>query len=195
MLPKKYYHIYNHGNGDDNLFRKETNYLHFLKKYSHYVTPIADTYAWCLMPNHFHFLIKIKKEEELISYFQSIEKGQEIKALISRQFSNFFNSYSKAYNKMFDRQGKLFLLALKKKEITNKQYFCKVVHYIHANPVHHGFTSKMEDWKFSSYQSLISDNPSKIKRENAFEIFNGKEEFEKYHKQRIDNNLMLDMDF
>lgn len=52
----QYYHIYNHANGDDNLFREAKNYPFFLQKYHQHISPIAETIAWCLMPNHFHLL-------------------------------------------------------------------------------------------------------------------------------------------
>ncbi|MCF6359136.1 MAG: transposase [Cyclobacteriaceae bacterium] len=60
-----YYHIYNRANGNENLFRSDENYEYFLKKWGEYISDIADTYAYCLMPNHFHFLIKTKTEIEL----------------------------------------------------------------------------------------------------------------------------------
>ncbi len=61
----KYYHIYNRAVGKENLFRQTTNYEHFLGLYDKYIEPVAETYAWCLMPNHFHFLVRIKDEEEI----------------------------------------------------------------------------------------------------------------------------------
>lgn len=60
MRPLKYYHIYNHANGFENIFIEERNFRFFLEKYQFYILPIAKTFAHCLMPNHFHFLIKIK---------------------------------------------------------------------------------------------------------------------------------------
>ena len=57
----KFYHIYNRGINGEKLFHCEENYQHFLKLYSTYIDPIADTYAWVLMPNHFHFLVRIKE--------------------------------------------------------------------------------------------------------------------------------------
>ena len=60
-----YYHIYNHAVGQDNLFKKDENYNFFLKKYANYINPIADTFAYCLMPNHFHFLVRIKYEKAI----------------------------------------------------------------------------------------------------------------------------------
>ncbi len=96
-----YYHIFNHANGDDNLFREEKNYSFFLNKYHQYIDPIADTVAWCLMPNHFHLLIKIKNKDALlqtIPKFRTLEslraeeKEKTLSNQLSKQFSNFFSS-------------------------------------------------------------------------------------------------------
>ena len=63
----KYYHIYNRGINSGILFKEKNNYEHFLKLYDFHINPIAETYAWCLMKNHFHFLVRIKKESEITS--------------------------------------------------------------------------------------------------------------------------------
>ena len=60
LEPENYYHIYNRANGSEKLFLNEGNYLYFLQKYNFYISPIADTFAYCLMPNHFHFLVRVK---------------------------------------------------------------------------------------------------------------------------------------
>ena len=61
----RYYHIYNRAISTENLFHQVTNYEHFLRLYDKYIEPVAETFAWCLMPNHFHLLIKIKEMEEI----------------------------------------------------------------------------------------------------------------------------------
>lgn len=61
LNPGSYYHIYNRANGSENLFREEANYLRFLELYDKYISPVADTFAWVLMPNHFHVLAWIKE--------------------------------------------------------------------------------------------------------------------------------------
>lgn len=63
-----FYHIYNRGINRCDLFRETNDYRHFLRLYEKYIEPIADTYAWVLMPNHFHLLIRIKTEEEIGIY-------------------------------------------------------------------------------------------------------------------------------
>ena len=59
------YHIYNRGNNREDLFRFPEDYRHFLRLYEKYIEPIAETYAWCLLVNHFHLLVKIKTKEEI----------------------------------------------------------------------------------------------------------------------------------
>jgi len=61
----KFYHIYNKGVNSCDLFFEPTNYEHFLKLYDTYISPVADTYAWVLMKNHFHLLVRIKEEVEI----------------------------------------------------------------------------------------------------------------------------------
>ena len=64
----KYYHIYNRGNNHENLFRTPDNYEHFLRLYEKYISPIAGTFAWVLMKNHFHLLVKVKDEKDIGFY-------------------------------------------------------------------------------------------------------------------------------
>lgn len=69
LIPEYYYHVYNRANGNELLFLNDENYRFFLQKYFEYISPIANTFCYCLMPNHFHFLIQIKAEDELELFF------------------------------------------------------------------------------------------------------------------------------
>ena len=73
MQPSTFYHLYNHANGSENLFRNDENYRFFLQKYAKYISTVADTYAYCLMPNHLHFLIKIKSEKRSLLHLESLK--------------------------------------------------------------------------------------------------------------------------
>ena len=64
------YHVYNHGNGDDLIYREVENYQFFLERFKFYIIPIANVYAYCLMPNHFHFLLRIKPENDLLEFIE-----------------------------------------------------------------------------------------------------------------------------
>ena len=61
----KYYHVYNRGINSCELFSEKANYEYFLRLYDKYIPLIANTYAWCLMGNHFHLLVRIKEEKEI----------------------------------------------------------------------------------------------------------------------------------
>jgi putative transposase len=190
MRTNTFYHIYNHANGKENLFTCEENYRFFLQKFTMYIEPIAETYAYCLMPNHFHFLIRIKDEYELQKKFPTDLTGfKNLSGLLSKQFSNLFNSYAKAYNLMYSRKGSLFSRPFKRKIVETDAYFGKLIHYIHANPLHHGFTSHINDWNFSSYQALISSGKTHLKRKEVLDWFNGKQAFINYHLQPLEIHI------
>lgn len=137
-----YYHIFNHANGEGNLFREARNYRCFLEKYHKHVGPVAETIAWCLMPNHFHLLVKIKSEAEGLN---------DKLNFISKQFANFFSSYTQSFNKVCKRRGSLFIKNFKRKEIVTENYLSNLVMYIHLNPVHHGFSKQVWEWEWTSY--------------------------------------------
>ncbi len=65
LQPDRSYHIFNHANGFENIFRIEANFVYFLEKYRLFISPIAETYAYCLMPNHFHLVVRIRKRETI----------------------------------------------------------------------------------------------------------------------------------
>lgn len=123
--PERYYHIVNHAVGCENLFRNNENYRYFLEKYIKYTQTICDTYACCLMPNHFHFLVKIYSLENLSKHPKF---KFDIHKLIMQQFSNLLNAYAKAYNKKYNRKGALFMDFTKRFEITSKSSKTSIYH-------------------------------------------------------------------
>jgi len=63
LKPNTSYHIFNHANGFENIFREDENYRFYLEKYTAFISPVAETYAYCLLPNHFHLVVRIRKRE------------------------------------------------------------------------------------------------------------------------------------
>lgn len=57
------YHIYNQGNNSQKIFFSRENYLFFLRKIKIYILPYTDIISWCLMPNHFHFMVLVNEVE------------------------------------------------------------------------------------------------------------------------------------
>jgi len=140
------------------------------------------------MPNHLHLLLKVKCEKEVqtIFYTKFKENLQRQPELLTKniilQFSHLFNAYSKAYNKLYNRRGSLFMRAFKRKEIVDDSYFTSVILYIHRNPLHHGFITNLTDWKWSSYTEFLM--PVLMPNQQyVINWFGNKEEFVKLHQQ------------
>ena len=103
----------------------------------------------------------------------------------SQHFGNFFNAYSKAYNKMYNRRGALFVDDFFRKEVSGQDYLQTLIHYIHYNPVHHGFVNDLRDWKHSSYETFFSTKTTSLKREKVIEFYNDIDNFTDFHKKDI----------
>jgi putative transposase len=186
MEPGKKYHIYTHANGFENLFRSQENYRYFLSRYEHFIDPIANTLAYCLMPNHVHFLVEMKNPPELDTAFGPFETEEDRTWRISRQFASLFSSYTQAFNKMYKRRGSLFIPNFKRKEVNNDNYLIAAIRYIHRNPVTHGFADTMDGWRWSSYPIFTNNIDSFLKRQTVLEFFGNQEHFERMHGMDVE---------
>jgi putative transposase len=88
MVPSGYYHVFNRGNNKENLFYQSKNYGYFLEKYKHYLSPWLDIYAYCLLPNHFHLLVRVK---EATVFFKAKEFWKFVKDMPEKDLSGFRN--------------------------------------------------------------------------------------------------------
>jgi putative transposase len=186
----RYYHIYNRGNNRENLFVEERNYRYFLQLYAHYIEPVAETYAYCLLRNHFHLLVRIKDVESLAQDVSGSAprqgSGREPDRpgqAPGRAFSNLFNAYAKAINKAYDRTGALFQRPFGRVEVTSDAQFAWLVVYIHRNPQKHHFVDDFRDWPFSSYGTLLSAQPTHLRREEVLGWFDGPAALAALHRE------------
>ena len=190
----KYYHIYNRGNNGIDVFLDNGNYEYFLKLYHQYIHPIAKTYAWCLMKNHFHLLVYIRDKKEILIdalEYSTVDKPKILEP--SKQFGHLFNAYTQAVNKKYNRTGSLFEKPFERKRVTSEKYLQNLMFYIHNNPVHHGFTKTIKEYPWSSYGSIISEKPIKIERGDIFEIFGSKDNFINYHNDDQDLKSIFEL--
>ncbi len=178
-----FYHIYNRAIGDEQLFREQKNYTFFLDKWSSYLNQYLNVWAYCLIPNHFHFLVQIKGEDNI-----DLTGFENLSGLISQKFSNLFNSYTKSYNKVYKRNGSLFQRPFKRVEVDSTNYLQHLIHYIHHNPIHHNFANEYLESEYSSYQSILSEGATKINRQGVLDLFGNREKFKSYHKEMKNYN-------
>ena len=173
-----YYHIYNRGNNRENLFVEARNYAYFLDLYVKHIEPIAETYAYCLMKNHFHLLVRIKESDD----------GRDP----SRCFSNLFNAYARSFNRAYGRTGALFQRPFSRIEVTHDRYFTAVVSYIHRNPQKHGFVADFRDWPYTSYDALASSRPTRLHRDTVLAWFGDTAAFVAAHQRNVIDHETLD---
>ncbi len=190
LVPNGTYHILSRAVGNEKLFLCDANYQFFLKKYKQHVTPIADTFAFCLLPNHFHFLIQIKPFLDLNEYFKEKKRASSIDLdrlpdFIIQSFADLLNSYAKSFNKVYQRKGGLFMNSLRRVEIEKEAQLGSTIFYIHKNPVHHGYTDSISSWPWSSYNILTSNAETILKRTEVLNWFGGASAFKNFHEQPI----------
>jgi len=178
------YHLYNRGINSCNIFNEDDNYRYFLSLYKKYVDPVAETYAWVLMPNHFHFLVRVRVKESIPVRVLNPDGDRKKIRTPSQQFSKLFNSYAQAFNKRFSRHGSLFERPFKRKLIEDESFLKNVLLYIHNNPVHHGFCQHPEEYQWSSYLNYLSDNPSKSSYKEVMELFGDEVNFKFVHDEK-----------
>lgn len=197
----RYYHMYNRGINSCEIFPETKDYERFLHLYDKYVDPVADTFAWALMGNHFHVVVRVRDEKDIktlyeISHCRGLQPPTghpesptvvtepvggdnwiTRKPNISNQFSHLFNSYAQYFNTKYKRHGALFERSFKRLEITNEAYLKQLIMYVHNNPVHHGFCEHTVEYPWTSYLSHISKKPTKINRDYVLDLFGDKENF------------------
>jgi REP element-mobilizing transposase RayT len=187
-----YYHIYNRGNNRENIFIEERNYAYFLDLYAKYIASIAETYAYCLLRNHFHLLVRILTEEELA--VRSDPKGLRNPLGLdpSQQFGKLFDAYAKAINKAYSRTGSLFQHPFGRVRVTSDEYFAQLIRYIHFNPQKHGFVADFREYPNSSYTALLSNQPTRLARAQVLDWFNGQPAFIAAHGSPTDERQIAE---
>ncbi len=118
-----FYHIYNRGINRSNIFSNDENKRYFLQLYHKYLSPEDSTFAYCLLQNHFHMVIRVETDTKQVT----------------QSFSNFFNSYAKTFNKAENRTGSLFEKHFKRIKVDNEKYLKQLIIYVNLNPeIHFG---------------------------------------------------------
>jgi len=147
------YHVYNRGANRQPIFFEHENYLFFLRQLRQYVagasTPAnispaapssraderaADVIAYCLMPNHYHLLVRLRRDE------------------FSEAMQSFGQSYTNAINKRHGRVGPLFERRFQAIHVEDDSYLLHLTRYIHLNPVVAGLAPRPEAWECSGYR-------------------------------------------
>ena len=175
LYPDQYYHIFNRSINREKLFYFEGNYNRFLQKISRLYDHL-DLICYCLMPTHFHLIVRIRCEEQ---------------DPIRRQIGDILSGYTKIVNKQQGRNGSLFQQHTKAKLISGERHLMTAVHYVHQNPVHAGLVRQLQYWEYSSYREYLGQNRlMQVKTDVILEMCGGVKGFIEASKVMVDENLM-----
>ena len=181
------YHIYNQGNNRQKIFFNRENYFFFLGKMKEYILPYTDIMAWCLMPNHFHWMVYVRETDIFRSRGATQSRTPTISDNISfnKSIGILLASYTRAINNQENITGSLFREKTKAECLTafngitpsfyntefgtimnipdpEKEYPQICFNYIHNNPVKAGLVKSAEDWEFSSCQDICGMRNGKL---------------------------------
>jgi REP element-mobilizing transposase RayT len=165
LVPNVHYHIFNRVSEGKFLFVTSANYLYciqLLKKYA--LKYSVQIVAYCLMPNHYHFLIK-----------------QCGNLSLSKFIGDVFNAYVQAFNKQEKRKGPLFEDRFKSIPVEKEEYLLHLCRYTHLNPVKADLAAKPEEWAFSDYKKWIGIEKGDLKHhEFVLEHFKEQSTYERF---------------
>jgi putative transposase len=194
LQPETFYHVYNRGINGEVIFTEERNYAYFLQQYDTYISLISDTYSYCLLNNHFHFLIKTKSESQILQAFEKViqdKTTEDVKSAtfhLQNQFAKLFNSYTQSINNANNRTGGLFERPFRRINVENDSYLSQLIWYIHFNPQKHGVIRDFRSYHHSSYHSHLSIKPTKLKRDEILAWFGGRKRYIGFHDQQHDES-------
>ena len=188
LLPNSTYHVYNHGIGNSDIFFEPANYDYFLDLYKKHISPYASLFAFCLLPNHFHLILKIGEYEQIEAFIKKREyhlsgnRYEKVNNKIAQIFGNLFNAYAKAVNKRYNRMGGIFVKSCKRKIVKDEDYLRQLILYVNTNAIHHQLAEEIEEWDYSSFRHIIHKNSFVVDYIQTLSLFNSPEEFRILHE-------------
>lgn len=145
-LAGQYYHVYNRGCNREPIFANDENYLFLLQRIKLFLPDHPVTFiAYCLMPNHYHFLLRLEQDDVLSPFIQRL-----------------FNSYTQAFNKQQRRSGTLFEGRARRICVDSDEYVLHLCRYIHMNPVKAGLAADPGEWLYSNYLEWIEQRSGSL---------------------------------
>ena len=166
------YHIIMRGINRQRVFEDEEDYERYLWSLKNYKAQCGfNLYAWCLMPNHIHLLLKEGREP------------------LEQVFRRIGTSFVYWYNGKYERTGHLFQDRYKSEAVEDDSYFLTVLRYIHLNPVKAGICTEPSEYPYSSYGNYFENDAVD---HDLVERMIGRKEFERYHRKN-DNDICMDI--
>lgn len=183
-------HVYNRTNNKELLFRRVRDRLYFMDLFRKIILPFIDPFAWTLIPNHFHFVVRTKEKNAIIEYLSNLPEENLIKTeieflkgkidvpeLVLFEFRRMMQAYTAAFNKWYGRKGNLFHRSLKRVKIRSDKQFRRAIIYVHKNSEKHGLVDDFREYEWSSWHELSGPERIFLNRKDVYEKFGSKKGF------------------
>lgn len=195
----QFYHIYNRGVEKRTIFEKQWDYSRLIKTIRYYQLlgpkpklskflmgsvfkpdinkKIVDITCYCLMPNHFHFLIKQLKDGGITEFISKLS-----------------NSYTKYYNVKYNRVGPLLQGEFKAVLIESEEQLIHVSRYIHLNPIASFLVKDLNEYRWSSYKEYVEGTVNSIcNKEPVLSLFKSSMDYQKFVLDQVDYAQRLEI--
>ena len=170
-----YFHVYNRGNHKHNIFLEEEDYLNYLKRLREYKEKYnISIICYCLMPNHFHLLLRQDSEIPLYKFMHALH-----------------TYYSIYFNRKYDKVGHLLQGKYKQKEVNEDRYLLQLSSYIHLNPIMDKLVEKLEDYRWSSYSDYIELREGTLCDKELVLFGKSSEEYKKITEEEVKDKLFM----
>lgn len=199
LVNNYFYHILNRGIEKRNIFLDDRDYKRFLKilKYYQYAEAkrsfskltnedlknaqrgekIVEIISYCLMPNHFHLLIKQVKDKGISDFIRKISNG-----------------YTRYFNTKYRRIGPLFQGPYKAVMVESDEQLTHLSRYIHLNPKVSFLVKDLNSYPWSSYTDYIGlENNDLVNKEEILGFFKDQKSYENFVLEQADYGIMLQM--
>ena len=194
------YHVYNRTVDKKPMFTSDENYAYFIRQFDKYLSNYIKIYAYNLLGNHFHFMLKVNDLTDLTTFqkLSNLELPNQQKSthdIVSHQFKKFFQSYAMAFNKEQKRIGTLFQTPFKRVRVEEENYLRELACYINTNAQKHNLVKDFRDWKWSSYHNIISNKETKLLKEELISYFEDTDNFKYCHIEYASKIDSIERDF
>lgn len=176
------YHVMLRGANRQGIFHDDTDNLKFLEIFKRYKEKSGmNVYAWCLMNNHVHLLVREVDEE------------------LSVTMKRIGVSYASYYNLKYKTTGHLFQDRFRSENVETRSYFLTVIRYIHQNPVKAGIVGRVSGWRWSSCAAYYGQNDypgglldqKKVLQIMAVDPDEARDKFKEFNEQ-VNNDECMD---